>query len=63
MSVETGFWGVGILIALLLLRLPVAMALIAVSFGGVVSLVGISPAVGILYSTPSLTQSSRRCLA
>ena len=52
MSVETGFWGVGILIALLLLRVPVAMALIAVSFGGVVSLVGIGPAVGILYSTP-----------
>ncbi|WP_292292847.1 TRAP transporter large permease subunit [Marivita sp.] len=52
MSVETGFLGVGILIALLLLRVPVAMALIAVSFGGVVSLVGINPAVGILYSTP-----------
>ncbi|MCR9273599.1 MULTISPECIES: TRAP transporter large permease [Mameliella] len=52
MSVETGFYGVGILIVLLLLRVPVAMALIAVSFGGVVSLVGIKPAVGILYSTP-----------
>ncbi|MBF9030615.1 TRAP transporter large permease subunit [Rhodobacterales bacterium HKCCE3408] len=52
MSVETGFIGVGVLLLLLLLRLPVAMALIAVSFGGVVSLVGIRPAVGILYSTP-----------
>lgn len=52
MSVETGFIGVGILIALLLLRVPVAMALITVSFGGVVSMVGLNPAVGILYSTP-----------
>ena len=52
MSVETGFIGVGLLIALLLLRVPVAMALIAVSFGGVVTLVGVKPAVGILYSTP-----------
>ncbi|MBF9042241.1 TRAP transporter large permease subunit [Rhodobacterales bacterium HKCCE4037] len=52
MSVETGFIGVGCLIVLLLLRLPVALSLIAVSFGGVISLVGLRPAVGILASTP-----------
>ncbi len=52
MSVETGFIGVGILLVLLLLRLPVAMALIMVSFGGVVALVGVTPAIGILAGTP-----------
>jgi len=48
MSVESGFIGVGLLLLLLILRVPVALALIAVSFGGVVSLLGIRPAVGIL---------------
>lgn len=52
MSVETGFIGVGILLVLLLLRLPVAMALIVVSFGGVASLVGVTPAIGIIAGTP-----------
>lgn len=52
MSVETGFWGVGILFALLLLRVPVALSLIAVSFGGIVSLLGLQPAFGILSNTP-----------
>lgn len=52
MSVETGFIGVGILLVLLLLRLPVAMALIMVSFGGVAALIGVAPAVGIIASTP-----------
>lgn len=52
MSVETGFWGIGILFVLLLLRIPVALALIAVSFGGIVSLLGIKPALGILSNTP-----------
>jgi len=52
MSVESGFIGVGLLLLLLILRVPVALALIAVSFGGVVSLLGIRPAVGILAGTP-----------
>ena len=52
MSVETGFWGIGVLFALLLLRVPVALSLIAVSFGGIVSLLGVKPALGILSSTP-----------
>ncbi|MDH3264252.1 MAG: TRAP transporter large permease subunit, partial [Paracoccaceae bacterium] len=52
MSVETGFWGIGVLFVLLILRVPVALALIAVSFGGIVSLLGITPALGILSNTP-----------
>ncbi|MFZ7090250.1 TRAP transporter large permease [Primorskyibacter sp. 2E233] len=52
MSVETGFWGIGVLFALLFLRVPVALALIAVSFGGIVSLLGVKPALGILSNTP-----------
>ena len=52
MSVETGFWGVGVLFVLLFLRVPVALALITVSFGGIVSLLGVKPALGILSNTP-----------
>ena len=52
MSVETGFLGVALLFVLLLLRVPVALALIAVSFGGVALLLGVTPAVGILSNTP-----------
>lgn len=52
MSVETGFWGVGALLVLLVLRFPVALALIAVSFGGIVSMLGIKPAFGVLQNTP-----------
>jgi len=51
-SVETGFLGVALLFVLLLLRVPVALALIAVSFGGVALLLGVTPAVGILSNTP-----------
>ncbi len=51
-NVGVGFAGVGVLIGLLRLRVPVAMALVAVSLGGVATLVGVRPAVGILYSTP-----------
>lgn len=52
MNVEVGFYGVGILLLLLLLRVPVALAMIAVSFGGIASLLGIRPALGIVTSTP-----------
>ena len=52
MSVDVGFWGVGALFVLLLLRVPVALALIAVSFGGIVSLLGVGPALGIVSNTP-----------
>ncbi len=52
MNVEAGFYGAGILILLLLLRVPVALALMAVSFGGIAALIGVTPALGILSNTP-----------
>jgi tripartite ATP-independent transporter DctM subunit len=52
MSVETGLYGVICLFVLLALRVPVALALIAVSFGGVTLLLGVTPAIGILANTP-----------
>lgn len=52
MSVETGLYGVALLFVLLALRVPVALALIAVSFSGVTFLLGVTPAIGILSNTP-----------
>ena len=52
MSITVGFWGVGILIFLLVARFPVALALMTVSFGGITWLVGIKPALGIVMNTP-----------
>lgn len=52
MSVTIGFLGVGVLMALLILRVPVALALIAVSFGGVATMIGLQPAIGIIQNTP-----------
>jgi tripartite ATP-independent transporter DctM subunit len=52
MSVATGFFGVIALFVLLALRVPVALALIAVPFAGIAYLLGLTPAVGILSNTP-----------
>lgn len=52
MSITIGFIGVAILFVLLLLRVPVALSLIAVSFGGVAWMLGLAPAVGIISNTP-----------
>ncbi|MGY6534932.1 MAG: TRAP transporter large permease [Pararhodobacter sp.] len=52
MSVESGFIGAGVLLVLLILRVPVALALIAVSFGGIAKLIGIGPALGVMANTP-----------
>ena len=52
MSVTVGLWGVAGLVLLLVLRVPVALALVAVSFGGVAFMPGLAPAVGILANTP-----------
>ncbi|MCB8840409.1 TRAP transporter large permease [Aurantimonas sp. VKM B-3413] len=52
MSVEVGFCGVIALFVLLVLRVPVALALIAVSFGGIAYLIGFEPALGVVSSTP-----------
>ncbi len=52
MSVETGFAGAAVLLVLLILRVPVALALITVSFGGIALLIGIGPALGVVANTP-----------
>lgn len=52
MSVTIGFIGVGLLMLLLFLRVPVAIAMIAVSFGGVTWMIGLTPALGIVSNTP-----------
>jgi tripartite ATP-independent transporter DctM subunit len=51
-NVTVGFWGVAILLLLLIARVPVALALIAVSFGGITFLIGLNPALGIVMNTP-----------
>ena len=52
MSITIGFWGVGVLIFLLIVRFPVALALMTVSFGGIAIMVGVTPALGIVMNTP-----------
>lgn len=52
MSVVTGFVAIAVLLGLLVLRIPIAFAMILVSFGGVVSMLGVGPAVGLLASGP-----------
>lgn len=52
MSIETGFWGIAALLVLLALRVPVALSLIVVSFGGISAMLGVTPALGILSNTP-----------
>ncbi|RJL01154.1 TRAP transporter large permease subunit [Paracoccus aestuarii] len=52
MSIATAFGGIAVLFVLLALRVPVALAMIAVSFGGVAWMLGIGPAMGIIANTP-----------
>lgn len=52
MAVSIGFIGVAGLLLLLFLRVPVAIALIVVSFFGIGALIGWVPALGILQNTP-----------
>jgi tripartite ATP-independent transporter DctM subunit len=52
MSVAVGFYGVILLMVLLALRVPVALALITVPFLGISMLLGLTPAIGILSTTP-----------
>ncbi len=52
MSITIGFAGVAVLFVLLALRVPVAIALIGVSFGGVAWMLGLTPAIGIVSNTP-----------
>ncbi|TGG90613.1 TRAP transporter large permease [Natronospirillum operosum] len=52
MSVETGVYGLIILLILLLLRIPVAVALMAVSLGGIAYMLDFGVAISLLASTP-----------
>ena len=52
MNVEVGLMGVGLLGVLLVMRLPVALALIVVSFVGIWQLIGFNPAMGVVQNTP-----------
>ena len=49
---EIGLIGIGVLLILILLRIPVGISLIAVSFGGIWVLIGLKPAWGILTAVP-----------
>ncbi|HCN92372.1 MAG TPA: C4-dicarboxylate ABC transporter [Hyphomonas sp.] len=52
MSVATGFVAIAVLLGLLVLRIPIAFAMILVAFGGVVTMLGLGPAIGLLASGP-----------
>ncbi len=52
MNVAGGLLGVLVLVVLLLLRVPVAIAMIIVAFGGVWMMLGLAPAIGVLANTP-----------
>ena len=52
MNLTAGFIGLAVLLVLLALQVPVAIAMILVAFGGVWMLLGLNPAVGILANTP-----------
>lgn len=52
MNIGAGLLGLVVLLVLLALQVPVAIAMIVVAFGGVWILLGLAPAVGILANTP-----------
>lgn len=52
MAVEIGIYGLIILLVLLLLRIPVALALMAVSLGGIAYMLDFDIALSLLASTP-----------
>src|SRR5690554_7485860 len=52
MFLETGLVGLGVLLVMLILRVPVAIALIGVSMGGIAAMMGSDVAVSMLASKP-----------
>ncbi len=52
MSLTIGLSGIAVLFVLLALRVPIAIAMIAIAFGGVWLMLGINPAIGVLANTP-----------
>lgn len=51
-SIEIGFLGIGVLVLLLALRMPIGLSLIGVSFAGIWLLLGERPAWGIFRAVP-----------
>ncbi|WP_420392500.1 TRAP transporter large permease [Acuticoccus sp.] len=49
---EVGLWGIAVLVLLIALRMPIGIALVAVSFGGIWALIGLQPAWGVLTAVP-----------
>jgi len=52
MNETVGFIGLGVMILLLAVRVPIGVALISVSFGGIWALIGLPAAVGVLRIAP-----------
>lgn len=52
MNLTLGLAGLAILFVLLALQLPIAIAMIAISFIGVWAMLGLAPAIGVLANTP-----------
>ncbi len=52
MNLTIGLSGIAVLFVLLALRVPIAIAMIAIAFGGVWLMLGINPAIGVLANTP-----------
>ena len=52
MNVAAGLLGLAVLLVLLALQVPVAIAMIIVAFGGVWIMFGLQPAIGVLANTP-----------
>jgi tripartite ATP-independent transporter DctM subunit len=52
MSLTIGLSGLAVLFVLLVLRVPIAIAMMAIAFGGVWLMLGINPAIGVLANTP-----------
>ena len=51
-SEYVGLIGLGILVFLLLARVPIGLSLVLVSFGGIYALIGARPAWGMLAAMP-----------
>ena len=52
MSVATGFLGLAALVLLLFLRIPIAIAMLLVSYAGVAVMIGPVPAIGLIAAGP-----------
>lgn len=52
MNPDLGFYSLAVLLVLLVMRVPIGLALTAVSFGGLYLMRGFNPAFGVIKSTP-----------